>query len=165
MGSIPSTVWISLSSAATGTGPPPPGCFVTGRFTSGRGYSERGEAMERARDSFARDVALWTGVLGAPAIWSLQFLLNYALAPWSCPNRQIVLHLVTVVGLLLAIVGTLLSWGQWKRAGDVAPHHDEGGPFGRSRFLGALGIVVGAMFAVLILAQGLPAFFFDPCWN
>jgi hypothetical protein len=120
---------------------------------------------ERARDSFAKDIALWAGVLGAPAIWSLQFLLNYALAPWSCPNRQIVLFIITGVALLLALTGTVLCWRQWKTAGDVAPEHDQDGIFGRRRFLGALGIVVCLMFLILILAQGLPAFFFDPCWN
>jgi hypothetical protein len=119
----------------------------------------------RASDSLAKDVALWAGVLGTPAIWSVQFLLGYALAPWSCPGRQVVLYGVTTTGLLFALVGTVLSWRQWKRAGDVAPDDDEGAPFGRRRFLGALGMLVGVMFAVLMLAQGLPAFFFDPCWN
>jgi hypothetical protein len=119
----------------------------------------------RARDSFARDIALWTGVLGAPAIWSLQFMLNYALAPWSCPGRQIVLHLITLVALLLALMGAALCWRQWKRAGEVSPELDEGGLFGRRRFLGALGLLTCIMFATLIVAQGIPTFFFDPCWN
>jgi len=45
------------------------------------------------------------------------------------------------------------------------PDEPEGGPVARRRFLGALGTVVGLLFAMVIIAQSLPSFFFDPCWS
>lgn len=116
-------------------------------------------------ESAAVGKALPAAVLGAPVIWSLQMIANYALAPWSCPNRQIVLHLITLAGLLLVIVGALMSWRQWKGAGGGSPEEDVSGVAGRHQFLGALGVLTCLLFGILILAQGIPALFFNGCWH
>ena len=110
-------------------------------------------------------MALWAAVMGAPMIWSVQMGANYALAPWSCPNRQIVLHLITLGGLVLVVVGAVLSWRQWKVAGGGSPEEDVGGVVARQQFLGALGLLTCLLFGVLIVAQGIPSFFFNGCWN
>ena len=31
-----------------------------------------------------RSVALWAGVLGAPAVWGVQLQAGYMLVPWTC---------------------------------------------------------------------------------
>ena len=110
-------------------------------------------------------VALWGGVIGVPALWSLQFLLGYALPTFACEKIASIHHLLTIVFVIASLFIAGLSWRQWKGAGGQPPDIDEGGPVGRRQFLGALGALVSLMFALLILAQGMPSFFFDGCAN
>jgi hypothetical protein len=108
----------------------------------------------------------WAGVLGAPAIWFLQQSSIYALTQWVCLSGKVaVLVLITVACLIGAVACGFFSWRSWKRSDDESPDETDGGPIARSRFLGALGLIVSLMFFVLIFAQGIPSFFFDPCWT
>jgi hypothetical protein len=75
-----------------------------------------------------------------------------------------VLHLVSLLALVLALIGGLLSWRQWRRTGG-SPEETEGGPLGRPRFLGALGVFSAVLYSMLIIAQGIASFFFDACWT
>jgi uncharacterized membrane protein YidH (DUF202 family) len=111
-----------------------------------------------------RSAALWAGVLGAPAVWAVQLQTGYSLTEWVCHSeRYFVLHLVTLVFVLLAAGGGALSWMDWKKAGRGSPDETDGGPVARTRFLGALGMVISVLFVLLIIAQGLASFFFHAC--
>ena len=113
-----------------------------------------------------RSVALWAGVLGAPAAWGLQLQLTYMLVPWACKHdKPIVLHLVTLVFLLLTLAGGFLSWRDWKTSRRRRPRLHPGRPPGRTRFLGGLGMVTSGLFVLIIIAQGIASFFFSPCWS
>src|SRR4051794_18432885 len=90
-----------------------------------------------------RSIALWAGVLGAPAVWGLQLQIGYAIAHWVCvKDAQIVSHLVTLVALVLTAFATFLSWRDWNAAGKGSPDDTGGGPLSRTRFLGGLGMVM-----------------------
>lgn len=107
----------------------------------------------------------WWGVLGAPAIWGAQQVGIYAFNQWTClSGTHWMLYVVSIVCLVGTVITALISWRSWKKAGGESPEETDGGPVARSRFLGFLGMVTSVLFFIVILAQGIPAFFFDSCW-
>jgi hypothetical protein len=110
-------------------------------------------------------LALWVGVLGAPALWGLQLDIGYALPPAMCHlGSRWPTHVLSIVCIVLALVGAALSYRQYASVGGN-PDETDGGPLARRRFLSALGTVSGLLFAMVMFAQALSAFFFDPCWS
>lgn len=111
-----------------------------------------------------RSGALWAGVIGAPAVWGMQLQLGYALSPWSCNTKMhLALHLVSVIALVLVVIAALISHRDWKSSGGGSIDDPIGGAVGRTRFLGALGMLLSVMAGMVILAQGIASFFFDGC--
>lgn len=117
---------------------------------------------------------LWFGVLGAPAAWGLQLNTSYALVPWVCSHRQhhFLLHLTTLVFAAIGVVCGLICWRYMhppRRVGDESPDSPPGtgseqaGTPGRTYFLSMLGMLTSSFFTVVIIAQGVAAFFIDPC--
>src|ERR1051325_345753 len=108
-------------------------------------------------------LALWAGILAGPVAWLLQMQGGYTLVPWACANGHVfVLHLVTLVGLLIAAAGALIAWRDWRRFGKQWPK-GKGGPHMRRRFMAVLGLLTSVMFFLVILAQGIPSFILKPC--
>jgi hypothetical protein len=109
-------------------------------------------------------VLLWTGILGGPIAWLIQFQLRYSLVPWVCANhKKFILHLVTVGFVLLIMAGASFSWRMWARNGKAWPNDKEAGVKMRNLFLAVLGMLSSSLFALLTLVQGIPPFFIDPC--
>jgi hypothetical protein len=105
-------------------------------------------------------------VLGAPALWAIQFQANYALVPWICAHGHLVfMPITTALFLVLSLSCGLISLRDWRRVGGGSAEGSAGGPVERIRFLGLLGLLVSALFSLLILAQGVAAFFINPCWS
>jgi hypothetical protein len=121
--------------------------------------SERAEEFKEG----AGPGRLWAGVLAAPVAALVQLEVNYALVIWACgAGREWVLHLVSFLALALTAGGGLLSWRSWRRAG--AAWEDEGaGVLARSRFMSAVGILISAFIALVVVAQWLAVFFYHPC--
>lgn len=107
---------------------------------------------------------LWVGAGGGTIIWSLQLVVGYALCRFSSDHRWLtaVHHGVSAVALAATVWTAFVSWRNWQQLGDGQPRGSEPGVPGRSRFLAAIGILNGALFAILILAQWIPVFFIDP---
>src|SRR5437899_1657492 len=123
-------------------------------------------ATSQNYQSAGSGIALWAAVLGAPFIWGIQMQSGYSLVPWVCKGHSpIILHLITLIAALLALIGAFLAWRQFRHSGGGSPDETDGGPTARRRFLGALGAVSGLLYATLIIAQGIASFFFDPCWT
>ena len=120
------------------------------------------ERLERPPLS-ATDGVGWTGVLGAPLTWFASQQASYALVPWACHGGPLIaIHLVNLVALLLVALAGALAWRDWRRAGrhvsdELAP------PAGRTRFLGLVGLMLSALFGLVIVAQTTGAFFFGAC--
>lgn len=114
-----------------------------------------------------KSIALWGGLVGAPAIWAIQLQIGYAVAPLACGDTKthLILHALTVVCVLLSGLGGYLSWTEWKGAGAGSPEETGGSIAARARFMGALGMAVSATAALTILAQGIASFFFEGCWQ
>jgi hypothetical protein len=121
---------------------------------------ERDERFMRWREV----LLLWAGVLLGPVTWALQMQLGYMLVQPACMSgRNLSLHIVTIIALALAAVGGLIAWRNWQRAGQQWPSDETAGPRPRSRFMGVLGLLMSAMFFVVIFAQGIASFVLHPC--
>lgn len=118
-------------------------------------------------DPGSQSPALWAGVIGAPAAWSLQMVAGYALTEHACANTwsYLTLHLLTLAFAVVAAACGWVSWRAYRRVGGGSPDEIDGGPVPRERFLGFLGAGLSALSVVVILAQGVPSFFFDGCWR
>ena len=111
-------------------------------------------------------LALWAGVLGAPAVWGLQLQAGYAISPLLCHVGSHLLHyLLTVVCATLTVIAFLLSRREWMRAGRQSADQTDGGTVARTAFLGVLGMITSTLFTIVVIAQGLAAVFFDGCWS
>ena len=98
-----------------------------------------------------------------PLAFLLNLQINYALVLWACASgHEFVLHLVSMGTLLLAAGGGLIAWREWRRGGRRWPGQQEGGP-PRNPFVPVMGILMSAMFFLVILAQWLPNFVLSPC--
>jgi hypothetical protein len=107
--------------------------------------------------------ALWTGLLLPPAAFLLNLEVAYALVPTACNSRNpLLVHLVHLVCLALAAFGGLTALRYWRRSGATWPG-GEGGPVGRTRFMSGLGVLLGLLFGLVILAQWIPSFMLNPC--
>lgn len=99
----------------------------------------------------------WFGVLLAPAAWLIQFELNYALVRWVGLHQTYwPLYLVSFVFLLIALGGFGLSWRNWQVAKHGGVGDDQANM--RGRFLATIGMMVSALFSLLIIAQAIPNF-------
>jgi hypothetical protein len=102
--------------------------------------------------------SLWTGLLLAPAAWLLQMQISYALVPWSCSHQErSALYITTVVFLAISGGAILISWKNWQAIAQDNPAAK------RARFMALLGILIGTMFSLVIIAQGIPRFIISPC--
>ena len=104
----------------------------------------------------------WTGVLAGPVVWGLHMQTNLSLVPWVCKNGGIILlHVVTILALLITAIGAFAAWRALRegREEDAAG----GDVISRSHFMGALGLLMSSMFFLVIIAQAVPTFFFQPC--
>ncbi len=122
----------------------------------------KGEAAGEFKEGAGPGV-LWAGVLAGPLAALTQLQANYALVLWVCGSGQRwVLHFVSLLALLVAAGAGLLSWRNWQKAG--ADWNDEGaGPIPRSRFMSAVGMLVSAHSALVIIAQWVAVFFYGAC--
>jgi hypothetical protein len=102
-------------------------------------------------------------MLAAPIATLVQLQTNYALVLWACgAGREWALHLVALIALLISIAGGLLSWRNWRRAGAV--WETEGaGVLPRSRFMALVGVLISALITLVVIAQWIPIFIYEPC--
>jgi hypothetical protein len=121
-----------------------------------------GPPKERAPVS---EGALWAGALAGPLAFFLHLQLDYVYVPWTCEQGgRWLLHLVALLAVALTAAGTWLSWRTLDRAGREWPEHQyAGGSVARSRFVAGLGVAMGALFLLVMLAQWIPIWILDPC--
>ncbi len=111
-----------------------------------------------------RDLVLWTTDLGPPIIWLFSFQANFTLAPWACVFQvKAWLYFVSVLALVLE-VGTRMRWPgrSGKPLGAELPGQGAGS-LPRARMMALAGIVFGLGFAMVVLAQAIPAVVLGAC--
>jgi hypothetical protein len=107
--------------------------------------------------------ALWAAVLLGPLASLIALQVGYVLAERACGTGQMLpVHLSFLGSLLLALLGAATGWREWRRWG-ARQAGEGGGREGRSRFLALLGLISGAFFALVIVAQWTANLFLHPC--
>ena len=110
-----------------------------------------------------RIVVLWTGLLLAPLAFLANLEVGYAFVTRSCGRGdQLLIHLTHLACLLLSLAGTWAAWRVWQAEGREWPGA-AGGVVGRTRFMAGLGLLTGAMFTLVIVAQWIPGLLLGPC--
>jgi hypothetical protein len=107
--------------------------------------------------------ALWIGVLAGPVAWALDLTVSYAIVQWTCGGGpRIVLHLISLAALAIVAAGAMMSW---RALAAAAPGQREDGshPEERGRFMAVLGLVMCAMFALVVVAAAIPRLVLDAC--
>jgi hypothetical protein len=105
----------------------------------------------------------WAALFSGPIAWFASQQASYALLPWACHNDTLIaIHLVNLAALLLVAVGGAIAWRAWRGTGrkisdELAP------PLGCARFVALIGWSLCCLFACVIVAQAMGAFFFGPC--
>lgn len=110
-----------------------------------------------------RDLALWITVLAGPVVWLLSFEANYVLAPWACTfQAKLALYLVSLAALLLCAGSGMIAWRQWTELGREWPGTG-GDALARGRIMAISGVLLSAMFFLVVLAQAIPEVMFEAC--
>jgi hypothetical protein len=108
-------------------------------------------------------VLQWVGMFLAPATFFAHLQIGYVLVPWSCTRHDnLWIHLVDLLSVALAAVGTWAAWRVAARA-ESAASNDGPGVVPRTRFLGVVGLGMSAMFVLLLVAQAIEALSLSPC--
>ena len=109
---------------------------------------------------------LWAGLLVGPMAGLIQLQVNYALVLWSCSHRALwPLHLVSVLALLATLFAGLIAYRVWQRLSvtRVSVKEDGAGPIARSRLMSLVGLLISILMSLVIIAQWLAVFVYDPC--
>ncbi|MEP6778583.1 MAG: hypothetical protein ABJC26_01745 [Gemmatimonadaceae bacterium] len=124
--------------------------------------------------------AMWFGILGAPAAWTVQFLVSYALSarrcfprlyPFAEPERgatelRAILLTLFVVALVVAVFALITAVGSWRAsAGETGgnAHNALDIGEGRTRFMALGGILISSIFVLAMFAQGALVLSVQPC--
>ena len=119
--------------------------------------------------------ALWFGLLGAPAAWSLHVLGATALNSTACiaplPSRAptglrlgsapgVVLLGMTGLALLIAVLALLTALISWEKARSRPGELGETGELleigeGRTSFMALSGVLLGALFTCVLIANAV----------
>ena len=122
------------------------------------------EPNERARlTRWPGLLSLTLGIVVGPIAVLVNEELIYVTNMWACgTGKQLAMHVVPIVCLIVTLGVGLLAWRDWDRVGrgveDEAATVDS-----RSRFLALGGMAISALSALIILAQWLAIFVFGAC--
>ena len=137
------------------------------------------------------NVALWTlwfGFLGAPLGWTLQTLVNTAVASHGCYPQLVplsspitggmrgILFVISIVAVIAGVAALAVSFSTWRRtnnehqekSGEEARRHKQSTAAletgeGRTRFMALSGVLTSIVFLIVILAHTAAVFVVTPC--
>jgi hypothetical protein len=118
-----------------------------------------GTGIHEPRGNTALAVAYFLPALAA----LLQLEVAYLSVSRACRQGSAVpLHVESAVALMLALWGVRVGWRAWSAGGR---RFDEKGadPAARTRFLAAVGTLLGGLFVLVVVAMWLPIFLLNPC--
>ena len=122
--------------------------------------------------------ALWFGLLGAPAAWSLQELVNVSLAGHACYPHDVPLAMplwpalgsisiwVEAVAVVVCIAAGLVGFASWRRTRNEKPgdaHQLLGSGDGRTRFMAMSGVIMSVLFLIGTALATLNLLTVSPC--
>ena len=108
-------------------------------------------------------LSLTLGLLLGPIAALGNQQLTYTANMWACQRSpRVVIHIIPLLCLVVAVGAGITAYRDWERAGRGV--EDEADTVSsRSRFIAMLGMAIAAFSSLVILAQWLAVFVFDPC--
>jgi hypothetical protein len=99
---------------------------------------------------------VWAAALAGAVAWTAHNLLSAALVSFACgwPIGLVLLHALTVGTLAVALAGAVVGGRRF-----VAATTDG------TRFVGGASVMLNALFALVIVAEGVPNLMLNPCWS
>jgi hypothetical protein len=105
----------------------------------------------------------WVPILTGPLALAVNQQVSYMLVRPACTTgTRVIIAVVHVAMLLLALASCVLAWRHWSDAGREVPD-DEASIVERRRFLAVLGLLVSALFTLVIVWQAVPTIVLSPC--
>lgn len=132
--------------------------------------------MTRAqwRDETKQPIRSWFGMVGAPIIWFVHFLIVWAVSEFGCGagfvdetttiggGVKIFVLVATVIGAIGTLASTFIAnqiWQQYRSA----PGNGGDPTEGRQRFMGFTGTLLGILFTIVVIMDALPVLFISSC--
>ena len=116
---------------------------------------------------------LWISIIAGPVSFAVDMQSRFALVQWACFNhREWVLTVITLTALIAAAGAATLGWVAFTRlggrelvTGTPVEGLPEAGPTAmhRARFMALCGFILGTIFALSIIANGIPHLFLRAC--
>ncbi len=98
---------------------------------------------------------LWVAYLAPALAWFGQLNASFLIAAYGCtPDRMWLMHLISAMALVIAGAG---MWSGWRSR----RYEDKSRRNGR--FLTVMALVLGALFALSIVANEIPNHLAEPC--
>ena len=102
---------------------------------------------------------LWMGMLLPPAAALTLLQALYLTSEYGCTTSDFTRnHIVVVAAFVVSLIGWALAWREWTKSRDADTAQGM-----RHRFMALIGVMAGALFSLLILAQWLPTLMGVPC--
>jgi hypothetical protein len=121
------------------------------------------KTKQKSESGMSRDLALWAGILAGPVAVALDEGISYSITQNACSTgNHVFLHLLTFLALCLIAAGAISAWSIFVR---VPPTADQtgGAEWDRTRFMAILGLVLCALFTLIVIAEAVPRFILGPC--
>lgn len=106
--------------------------------------------------------ALWTGIFAPPSIWLVQFQVKYTLSGTGHATKHTPALIATSVIAAAVVVFIGYVAARQRQLAYSSPLDEAAGATARHRFMATLGLMSSVMFLLLIVAQALADFFFQP---
>ena len=120
--------------------------------------------------------SLWLGLLAGPLTWVVYFILGYLLVEAVCKTGFLnisllgltalsaIILLLTVIGLFITLYTSFFNYRKWRQAPEKG-NLDFDDPLGHrpARFMALAGLLLSALFALIILLTGVSVFILRPC--
>jgi hypothetical protein len=103
-----------------------------------------------------RRLQLLIAAFAGAVAWTAHNLLSAALVSLACgwPIGIVLLHALTVGTLVVALAGAIVGGRCFAAATTDG-----------TRFVGGSSVLLNALFALVIVAEGVPNFMLNPCWS
>ena len=141
-------------------------------------------APERVR---VHSAALWFGLFGGPAAWSVQTLVNLPVASHACYPQLFpldapvtgglrgIVFIVSLLAVLVSVTAAVCAWRAWRetrnehqdKSGKANQHQAEAAALetgeGRTRFMALAGVLTSGTFVLVSIVHLSTVFLVAPC--
>lgn len=105
----------------------------------------------------------WAGLALGPGAWAVGTQLHYALTPWICAHKVNLVPLAALVLAAVSLLGAFLSWRVWNGAAVEESEANAAVLEAPRPFLAGVSVLLGVLFALVILAQGAAGLVLNGC--